>query len=188
MNQVDAIISRDSPDAQGETSPCPPSIKGGPRHLVELSDIKLIFTYSVPNPDVYLHINRIAIHRNAVRKGDVPKPKLRKAAALRSLMAMVCEKIRKTRGHAGSNSQTTTGLTDSFVSHHDQTMPHSQINPTSQSQSLFSQAPPNMRHGAPKGNSMANRVSTNGSSDLLGLLAPVHPIQTKETATKDEIK
>ncbi|OQD92140.1 hypothetical protein PENSOL_c044G00687 [Penicillium solitum] len=182
MNQVDAIISRDSLDTQGETSPCPPSIKGGPRHLVELSDIKLIFTYSAASPDVCLHINRIAIHRNAVPKGDVPKPKLRKAAALRALMTMVCERIRKTRGHAGSNSQTTTGLADSFVSHPDKTMPHSQTNSTSQL--LFSQPPPNMRHGAPKGNSMANRVSINGSSDLLGLLAPAHSVKVKETATK----
>ncbi|KUM63479.1 hypothetical protein ACN42_g3643 [Penicillium freii] len=184
-NQIDVIISRDSPDTQGATSPCPPSIKGGPRHLVELSDIKLIFTYSAASPDVCLHINRIKIHRNAVPKGDVPKPKLKKTAALRALMTMVCEKIQKARGHAGSHSQTTTGLADSFVSRRDQTMPHSQIN--SASQSLFSQPPPNMRHGAPKGNSIANRVSLNGSSDLLGLLAPAHPIQTKETATKDEI-
>lgn len=101
-------------------------------------------------------------------------------------MTMVCEKIQKTRGHAGSNSQTTTGLKDSFVSHSDQIIPHSQIH--SSSQLLFSQPPPNMCHGAPKGNSMANRVSLNGSSDLLGLLAPAHPIQTKETVTKDEIK
>ncbi|KAJ5406693.1 hypothetical protein N7465_007977 [Penicillium sp. CMV-2018d] len=184
-NQIDAIISRDSPDTQGATSPCPPSIKGGPRHLVELSDIKLIFTYSAASPDVCLHINRIKIHRNAVPKGDVPKPKLKKTAALRALMTMVCEKIQKARGHAGSHSQTTTGLADSFVSRRDQTMPHSQIN--SASQFLFSQPPPNMCHGAPKGNSIANRVSLNGSSDLLGLLAPAHPIQTKETATKDEI-
>ncbi|KAJ5954584.1 hypothetical protein N7501_008863 [Penicillium viridicatum] len=184
-NQIDAIISRDSPDTQGATSPCPPSIKGGPRHLVELSDIKLIFTYSAASPDVCLHINRIKIHRNAVPKGDVPKPKLKKTAALRALMTMVCEKIQKARGHAGSHSQTTTGLADSFVSRRDQTMPHSQIN--SASQFLFSQPPPNMRHGAPKGNSIANRVSLNRSSDLLGLLAPAHPIQTKETATKDEI-
>lgn len=176
-NQIDAIISRDSPDTQGATSPCPPSIKGGPRHLVELSDIKLIFTYSAASPDICLHINRITIHRNAVPKGDVPKPKLKKTAALRALMTMVCEKIRKTRGH--------TGLTDSLDSHRDQTIPHSQIN--SASQLLFSQPPPNMLHGAPKGNSMANRVSINGSSDLLGLLAPAYPIHTKETAAKDEI-
>lgn len=100
-------------------------------------------------------------------------------------MAMVCEKVQKTGGHAGSNSQKFTGLADSAVSRRDQAMPHSQIN--SASQLLFSQPPPNMRHGAPMGNSMANRVSM-GSSDLLGLLAPTHPIQTKETATKDEIK
>ncbi|KOS45350.1 hypothetical protein ACN38_g3707 [Penicillium nordicum] len=184
-NQIDAIISRDSPDTQGATSPCPPSIKGGPRHLVELSDIKIIFTYSAASPDICLHINHITIHRHAVPKGDVPKPKLKKTVALRALMTMVCEKIQKTRGHAGSNSQTTTGLKDSFVSHSDQIIPHSQIH--SSSQLLFSQPPPNMCHGAPKGNSMANRVSLNGSSDLLGLLAPAHPIQTKETVTKDEI-
>jgi hypothetical protein len=101
-------------------------------------------------------------------------------------MTMVCEKIQKTRGHTSSNSQKFTSLTDPFNSHRDQTMPHSQINPASQL--LFSQPAPNMLHGAPKGNSMANRVSINGSSDLLELLAPAHPIQTKETATEDEIK
>ncbi|EKV08090.1 hypothetical protein PDIG_61100 [Penicillium digitatum PHI26] len=40
-----------------------------------------------------------------------------------------------------------------------------------------------MRHDAPKRNAMANRVSLNGPSDLLGLLAPSHLIQTKDTAT-----
>ncbi|KAJ5500270.1 hypothetical protein N7453_009321 [Penicillium expansum] len=185
-NQIDAIISRDSPDAQGATSPCPPSVKGGPRHLVELSDIKLIFTYSAASPDVCLHVNRLTIHRNAVPKGDVPKPKLKKAAALRSLMTMVCEKIQQTREHAGPNSQTNTGLIDPFVSQRDQAMPHSQNN--SVSQSLFSQPPPNMRHSAPKSYSMAKSVSLNGSSDLLGLLTTSHPIQAKDTATREPIE
>ncbi|KGO75205.1 hypothetical protein PITC_016180 [Penicillium italicum] len=181
-NQIDAIISRDSPDAQGATSPCPPSVKGGPRHLVELSDIKLIFTYSAASPDVYIHVNRLKVHRNAVPKGDVPKPKLKKAASLRALMTMASEKIQQTREHAGLNSQTNTGLTDSIVSRRDQAMHHSQDN--SASQLLISQPPPNMRQSAPKRNLMANRVSLNGSSGLLGFLAASHPIQAKDTASK----
>ncbi|CAI7587063.1 unnamed protein product [Penicillium glandicola] len=182
-NQIDAIILYDSPDAQGGTSPCPPSIKGGPRHLVELSDIRLIFTYSAPVPDVCLYVSRFTIRQNAVSKGDVPKPKLRKTAALRTLMTMACEKIQKTQGPTGSDSQTNTGLTDSFVSQRDQVMAPNHSPNKTESQLLFSQPQSNMRHGAPKGNSMTNRVSLNGSSDLLGLLAPSRLIQMNDTAT-----
>ncbi|OQE08321.1 hypothetical protein PENVUL_c010G01272 [Penicillium vulpinum] len=182
INQIDAIILRDSPDIQ-EATDLPPSVKGGTRHLVELSDIKLIFTYSAPAPDVCLHVNRFTIHRNAVLRGDVPKPKLKKTAALRSLMTMTTEKIRKTHGSPGSNSQTNTGPTDSIVSQRDQPMSLPQN--SSVSQLPFSQPPSNMLHGALKGDSMANRASTNGSSDLLGLLAPSHRTSKNDAATRD---
>ncbi|CAG8259424.1 unnamed protein product [Penicillium nalgiovense] len=184
-NQIDAIILRDSPDAQGDTSPCPPSIKGGPRHLVELSDIKLIFTYSTSTPDVYLQVKRFTIHPNAVSRGDVPKPKLKKTPALRTLMTMTCEKIQKNQAHVGSNGQTNAGLTDSFVSQRDPNIPTDDSQNNSVSQSLFSQPPSHMRHGAPKGNPMTNRVSLNGSSDLLGLLAPYNEIQTNDIAPRE---
>ncbi|KXG45157.1 uncharacterized protein PGRI_040700 [Penicillium griseofulvum] len=184
-NQIDAIILRDSPDAQGPSPPCPPSVKGGPRHLVELSDIKLIFTYSASVPDVYLHVNRFTIRPNAVSRGDVPKPKLRKTPALRTLMTMACAKIQKPQRHPGSKNQPDTGLTDPSVSQPDQPMPphHSQNDSTSQL--LFSQPPSNMRHGAPKDTSMANRIPINGSLDLLGLLAPSRQIQTNGSATRE---
>ncbi|OQE77746.1 hypothetical protein PENNAL_c0058G00492 [Penicillium nalgiovense] len=182
---IDAIILRDSPDAQGDTSPCPPSIKGGPRHLVELSDIKLIFTYSTSTPDVYLQVKRFTIHPNAVSRGDVPKPKLKKTPALRTLMTMTCEKIQKNQAHVGSNGQTNAGLTDSFVSQRDPNIPTDDSQNNSVSQSLFSQPPSHMRHGAPKGNPMTNRVSLNGSSDLLGLLAPYNEIQTNDIAPRE---
>ncbi|OQE30572.1 hypothetical protein PENFLA_c003G05525 [Penicillium flavigenum] len=182
-NQIDAIILCDSPDAQGDTSPCPPSIKGGPRHLVELSDIKLIFTYSASTPDVYLQVKRFTIRPNAVSRGDVPKPKLKKT--LRTLMTMTCEKIQKNQAHVGSNGQTNAGLTDSFVSQRDPNIPTNDSQNNSVSQSLFSQPPSHMRHVAPKGNPMTNRVSLNGSSDLLGLLAPYDQIQTNDTAPRE---
>jgi hypothetical protein len=181
-NQIDAIILRGSPDAQGDTSPCPPSIKGGPRHLVELSDIKLIFTYSASTPDVYLLVERFTIRPNAVSRGDVPKPKLKKT--LRTLMTMTCEKIQKNRAHVGSNGQTNAGLTDSFVSQRDPNIPTNDSQNNSVSQSLSSQPPSHMRHGAP-GNPMTNRVSLNGSSDLLGLLAPYNQIQTNDTSPRE---
>ncbi|KAJ5163100.1 uncharacterized protein N7500_004930 [Penicillium coprophilum] len=184
-NQIDAIILRGSPDAQEETSPCPPSVKGGPRHLVELSDIKLIFTYSASAPDVYLHVNRFTIHPNAVPKGDVPKPKLKKTPTLRALMTMACEKIKKVQAQTGSNSQSDVGLTDLFVSQRDQPIPPHYSQHNTASQSLFSQPPSNMCHGAPKSNLTTNRVSINESSDLLGLLAPSRPIQKGGTATRE---
>ncbi|KAJ6187211.1 hypothetical protein N7519_002119 [Penicillium mononematosum] len=182
-NQIDAIILCDSPDAQGETPPCPPSIKGGPRHLVELSDIKLIFTYSASTPDIYIQVKRFTIRPNAVSRGDVPKPKLKKT--LRTLMTMTCEKIQKNQAHVGSNGQTNAGLTHSFVSQRDPNIPTNDSQNNSVSQSLFSQPPSHMRHGPPKGNPMTNRVSLNGSSDLLGLLAPYDQIQTNDTAPRE---
>ncbi|KAJ6153103.1 hypothetical protein N7497_007422 [Penicillium chrysogenum] len=181
-NQIDAIILCDSPDAQGDTSPCPPSIKGGPRHLVELSDIKLIFTYSASNPDVYLQVKRFTIRPNAVSRGDVPKPKLKKS--LRTLMTMTCEKIQKNQAHVGSNGQTDAGLTDSFDSQRDPNIPTNDSQ-NKVSQLLFSQPPSHMRQGAPKGNPMTDRVSLKGSSDLLGLLAPYNQIQTNDTAPRE---
>lgn len=123
-----------------------------------------------------------------VSKGDVPKPKLKKTPSIRTLMTMACEKIQKTRGHAGSNGQTNPGLTDSFVSQRDQTMPPNHSENNSLSQLLFSQPPTDMRYGAPKGNLMTNRVSLNGSSDLLGLLARSNPIQTNDTPTPSYIE
>lgn len=103
-------------------------------------------------------------------------------------MTMACDKIQKTRGHASSNDQTNARLTDPFASQRDRTMPlnHSQTNMASQL--LFSQPPSNMRHGAPKSNAMTSRVSLNGSSDLLGLLAPSHPIQTNYAATREVLE
>ena len=184
-NQIEAIILRDSPDAQGDTSPCPPSIKGGPRHLVELSDIKLILTYSASTPDVYLQVNRFTIRPNAVSRGDVPKPKLKKTPAVRTLMTMTCEKIQKNQAHVGSNGQTNTGLTDLFASQHDPGIPAIESQNNLVSQSLFSQTPAHMRHGAAKGNPMTNRVSLNGSSGLLGLLAPYNQIQTNDMAARE---
>ncbi|KAJ5468280.1 hypothetical protein N7475_006032 [Penicillium sp. IBT 31633x] len=185
-NQIDAVISADSPDAQYETSPCPPSIKGGPRHLVEFSDIQLVFTYSTPSPDFYLHVNRFQIHHNAVSKGDKPKPKLRKAPGLKALMAMAYEKGRRNQDHVGSRSQTDVGLTNSFTSQQDRFMQskiHSE-NSTA-SQSLFSQIPSNIYHGTTKNSSMTSRIAIGGSSELLGFLAPSRPISAKDSVTTE---
>ncbi|KAJ5774227.1 hypothetical protein N7457_009123 [Penicillium paradoxum] len=184
-NQIDAIIPAESPDIQEGTLPCPPSIKGGPRHLIELFDIKLVFTYSTAFPDVYLHVNRFKIHHNAVAKGDVPKPKLRKAAGLKSLMTMAYQKSQNNQNHVGSKNQTDKTLAELFASQHDLA---NRFEHTEASQLLFSQCPSNMQHGPLEDKSLTHRVSIGESSELLGFLAPSCPVRNNKLTIKESRK
>ncbi|KAJ5581972.1 hypothetical protein N7535_000592 [Penicillium sp. DV-2018c] len=170
QNQIDAFISIESPDLQGETSPCPPPVKGGPRHMVELSDIKLVLPYSGSLPEIYLHVNRFQVHHNAIPKGDVPKPKLRKTPNLRVLMTTASEKGRKSSMHPGSNGHEKVVLADSFASQFDHLAPNRAAD-SSTSQLPLSQYPSKIHTGPLMDNPLANRVSVSAPSEPLELLA-----------------
>ncbi|KAJ5337737.1 hypothetical protein N7452_004465 [Penicillium brevicompactum] len=177
QNQVDAVITRDSPNIPGAASPCPPSTKGGPRHLVELSDIKLVFIYSASPPEVELRIGRFHIRPNAVPKADAPKPKLRKVSKLKPLMNQAQRKAQQSQEGPNSHSRSGNILHDTPSSRHDQSLLSQQL-PNSATQVFNSQATSHNLPAAPKEKTNKSRVSLGGSTELLAFYANPQSIQS----------
>ncbi|CAG7992928.1 unnamed protein product [Penicillium salamii] len=171
QNQIEAVVSRKSPNVSGEASLCPPSVKGGPRHLVELPEIKLVFTYSASTPELELHIGRFQIHQNAFPKGDAPKPKLRKETNLKPLIAQAYRKAQKNPQESGSHHQTGAAVDNKPLSRPNSINVSQQSQIASGSQGFHSQAPLHNLHDQSKSHSNTNRVSLGGSAEILAFYA-----------------
>ncbi|KAJ5131066.1 uncharacterized protein N7515_007105 [Penicillium bovifimosum] len=97
-------------------------------------------------------------------------------------MTAAFEKGRNNSVHAGSNGHNNVSLADSFASQQDNSMLPNQAADSSVSRLLVSRYPSDVHPGMPKDNSLANRVSRNGPSELLGLLAPSRTNQNRDSA------
>jgi hypothetical protein len=175
-NQIDAIFSRDSLNEHEASSPCPPTIKEGPKkQLIELLDVKLALVYSTSSPEIELRINRFRIRWNQVTKGEPPKPKLKKTPAIKVLLKEACQKTQKSPVDARPNGQEDIALAEPSISQFDQ-----RASPDSPFESMgsqfFSQVLSNTNHDARRDNYKRNHISPNHISldkeAILGLLRP----------------
>jgi hypothetical protein len=160
-NQIDAIFSRESLDEHKSTSPCPPTIKEGPKkQIIELLDLRLALVYSTSSPEIELRVNRFRIKWNKAIKGEPPKPKLKKAPVIKGLLREACQKAQQSAVDARHNGPSISQFDPS-------NSPGSQGEPmTSQ---FFSQAPTNTSHEAQRENSKSSHVSLHTEA-YLGLL------------------
>ncbi|KAJ6074479.1 uncharacterized protein N7446_002256 [Penicillium canescens] len=143
-NQIDAIFSRDSLNEHEASSPCPPTIKEGPKkQLIELLD---------------------------VTKGEPPKPKLKKTPAIKVLLKEACQKTQKSSLDARPNGQEDIALAEPSISQFDQpASPDSQFE--SMGSQFFSQVLSNTIHDAQRDHYKRSHVSLNKDA-ILGLLRP----------------
>ncbi|KAJ5294359.1 hypothetical protein PENANT_c006G09338 [Penicillium antarcticum] len=171
MNHIDAIFSRDSLNEHEATSPCPSTIKYGPkRQLIDLLDVKLALLYSTKSSDIELRVNRFRIRWNEVTKGEPPKPKLKKAPAIKCLMKEACRRTQTGSADARPNGQEDVALAVPSAPQFDQPVPPgSQIEPMGSQ--LFSQVLSNTNYDAQRYNSKETRVSLNKEA-MLQLLKP----------------
>ncbi|CAG8012434.1 unnamed protein product [Penicillium olsonii] len=175
QNQIDVVVSPDSPNLSGAASPCPPTTKGGPRHLVELPELKLVFIYSASTPELELRISRFHIRQNAVPKADTPKPKLRKVSKLKPLIAQVYRKAQNNRGDLQSHGRNNTALGRTTLPPEEPSGVSKQSQKDSGSQGFHSQAAPHDLHSVHKSNFNTGRVSLGDSKELLAYYAnPQH--------------
>ncbi|KAJ5997120.1 hypothetical protein N7522_008780 [Penicillium canescens] len=170
-NQIDAIFSRDSLNEHEASSPCPPTIKEGPKkQLIELLDVRLALMYSTNSPEIELRVNRFRIRWNQVTKGEPPKPKLKKTPAIKVLLKEACQKTQKSSLDARPNGQEDIALAEPSISQFDQpASPDSQFE--SMGSQFFSQVLSNTIHDAQRDHYKRSHVSLNKDA-ILGLLRP----------------
>ncbi|KAJ5722442.1 hypothetical protein N7488_000477 [Penicillium malachiteum] len=118
-HQIDAVLSRGT---QSFYDPASNSYQKGPsdvrNHLIKLLDFKLVFTYKETVPHVHLIVNEFSIDfENGKSKNVVPKKKLIRNQAVRSLMESMHQQIPgspktarpgKSRDHTVRNTPTQT--------------------------------------------------------------------------------
>ncbi|KAJ6021772.1 hypothetical protein N7540_007276 [Penicillium herquei] len=174
-HQIDAVLSRGTQSLDDSTSnsyqkaPC--DVRN---HMIKLLDFKLVFTYKSTVPQVHLIVNEFSIDiENGKSKNVVPKKKLFKNQAIKSLMESLRQEIQgspkttkpgNSRDHAGKNIEPTQTQTQRKpLGEFGSQGFSSQIPPNQDSFEQFPQAPATRSHYT---NELLQRLGPNSPGTL----------------------
>ncbi|KAJ5174981.1 uncharacterized protein N7482_000858 [Penicillium canariense] len=178
-NQILAMFPRELSDPTQLQAPNPHSNETSPRkHLIQLMDFALIFTYSTSTPDVHLKVNRFCIKWQEGLVKFTPAKKLRKNQVVKVLLDRAKQAAKSSRPAIKPNgSRSPPSKSTGPV---DQHMPQSSLSPSStlkerETQQIFSQIPvqvPVHDHDMIHYNANMDRSLTRGTAELLQHLGP----------------